>query len=136
MLENMKFKSTNGSGSLAAAYLISITGLVGVTLATGLAFHRTPDVPLYVFGIGGGLVLLTLIAHLRPELPSSGLWLFSRGRSAPDPHYVPRLIKSAPTAFGTNLPPTIEELRDLKDTARNWVPSKARSGRQSLRRRA
>ena len=137
MLENMKFKSSNNAGSWAAAYLIFAVALVGMTFVSVLAFQDHPEAGVWVLGVGGGLGLLTLVLRVRPELPSECLWLFTRGRRATSPDYVPRIIKPTPvTTFGTNRPPTAEEIRDLKDTPRNWVPSQSRSGRKSLRRRA
>jgi hypothetical protein len=134
MLENMKFKSSNYSGSWAAAWMIFSVGLFGLAASAMLAFRQTPEVAIYVLTIGGGLALLSLILRMRPELPSECLWLFSRGRHTAAPDYVPRIIRSAPTTFGTNHPPTVEEIRELKDSPRTWVPSQSCSGRQSLRR--
>jgi hypothetical protein len=134
MLENMKFKSSNYSGSWAAAWMIFSVGLFGLAASSMLAFRRTPEVSIYVLAIGGGLALLSLLLRVRPEFPSECLWLFSRGRQTGGADYVPRIIKSVPTRFGTNRPPTVEEVRELKDSPRTWVPSQSCSGRQSLRR--
>jgi hypothetical protein len=134
MLENMKFRSSNHSGSWAAAWMIFSLGLFGLAASSMLAFRRTPEVSIYVLSIGGGMALLSLILRLRPELPSECLWLFSRGRQTAGADYVPQIIKSVPTSFGTNRPPTVEEIRELKDSPRTWVPSQSRSGCSSLRR--
>lgn len=134
MLENMKFKSSNQSGSWAAAWMIFSVGLFGLAASSMLAFRQTPEVSIYVLAAGGGVALLTLLLRMRPELPSECLWLFSRERQTAGADYVPRIIKSAPTSFGTNRPPTVEEIRELKDSPRTWVPSQSRSGRSSLRR--
>lgn len=133
MLEHMRFKSENNSGSIAAAYFMLTTAIVGLTIASSLAFHGTPEIGLYVLAIGGGLVVLSILLRLKPDLPSQCLWLFSRGRGSFSDEYEPRLIKSVPTTFGTNQPPTVEEIRELKDTPRNWVPSRTRK-RHSRRR--
>jgi len=137
MFENMRFKSSNNAGSWAAAYLMFSVGLVGLTFASILAFDGNPEISLWVLSIGGAAALLTLVLRMRPELPSECLWLFSRGRRNTSPNYVPRIIRpTAATTFGTNRPPTVDEIRDLKDSSRTWVPSQSRSGRQSLRRQA
>jgi hypothetical protein len=133
MLENMKFKSSSQSGSWAAAWMIVSVGLFGIASSSMLAFRQTPEVPIYVLAIGGGLALLAVGLRMRPDLPSDGLWLFSRVRRTAGADYVPQIIKSAPTTFGTNRPPTVEEIRELKDSPRTWVPSQSRSGRSSLR---
>ena len=130
----MKFKSTNGSGSLAAAYLIFCVGLVGCTICTGLLFRRTPNLSVIVLSIGGALAFLTIVLKLRPDLPSDCLSIFTWGRRSAEAEYTPSLIRTKPKTFGTNRPPTVEEIRDLKDTNRNWVPSNTRSGRTSLRK--
>lgn len=133
MLENMKFKSANNSGSLLAAYFILSLGLFVAMFFAGVAFQHMPEVPVYVLAIGGVTVLLTLLLRLRPDLPSACFWLFTHGRGQAEPDYVPRLIKDAPKTFGDKRPPTVEELRELKENPRNWVPSKSRAARQSLR---
>lgn len=133
MLQNMKFKSDTGSGSRAAAYLIFSVGLVGATLFTGMAFWQHPEVPVLVLAIGGSLALLTLTLRLRPELPSAFLSVLARGQRGEALDYSPHIVRPPTTTFGTNRPPTVDEIRELKDTPRNWVPSRSRNGRSSLR---
>lgn len=133
MLEHAKFKSTDGSGSWAAAYLMFTVALVGAALFSGLAYARHPEVPVLVLAIGGAAAMLSLVLRVRPDLPSQSLWLFSRGRQLSKPGYVPRIIKTRPCQFGTNRPPTVDEIRELKDNPRNWVPSRSHSQRRTLR---
>ena len=136
MLENMKFRSSNQSGSWAAASMIFSVGLFGLAASSMLAFRQIPQVPVYVLTAGGAVAILMLVLRVRPELPSRCLWLFARGRQSTGNEYVPRIIKTVPTVFGTNHPPTLDEVRELKDSLRTWVPSQTRSGRSSLRQDA
>ena len=134
MWQHIKFKSSNGSASLAAAYLIFCVGLVGCTICTALLFHQTPNLSMAVLSVGGAFALLSVVLKLKPDLPSDCLWIFTRGRRSAEKEYTPRLIKSKSESYGTNRPPTAEEIRDLKDNPRNWVPSNTRRGRNSVHR--
>ncbi|QDU37987.1 hypothetical protein Mal4_23060 [Maioricimonas rarisocia] len=117
---------------LATSFVI----LGGALACTGvvLVFSPDPAVPLMI--VGGIAVGLGLLAVLFRERPGGGSrsvmsWVFSRGARPAHMDYRPVLRKPRWQQYGTNAPPSLAEIRDLKDTDRNWVPSNTRAGRRS-----
>lgn len=137
MWENMKFHTHRNAGGLLASTIVLTIGFFGVLLVALLAFPRQPEVP---WMIGGAILLLIILfVLLMRDRPQNRLkdrfgWLSGRRKEGVDLGYEPRLIKSEPHRYGTNHPPTLDEIRELKESDRNWVPSNTRSGRRTLRR--
>jgi hypothetical protein len=136
MSGTFRFRSDRNSGGLFASTVVLTVALFGALFVGMLS---NPGQPMMVWGVGGGglfgLLLLVWLLRDRPnsQLRDSFGWL-SRRPKEQQLDYDPRLIKSGPQRFGTNQPPTAAELRELKDTDRNWVPSNA-TARKSVRRR-
>ncbi|MEW4528879.1 hypothetical protein [Maioricimonas sp. JC845] len=127
--------------SRVAAPLLATTFVIlgGAIACTGvvLVFSREPAVPLMI--VGGIAVGLGLMAVLFRERPTGGSrsvmsWVFSRNARPAHVDYRPVIRKPRWQQFGTNAPPSPDEIRELKDTDRNWVPSNTRAGRRSQRR--
>lgn len=104
-----------------------------------LAFNSDPTKPLLLVSGAFGAVLLFLWL-LRPKsqnrfLEGGGFWLWGGRKEDNALNYTPRLIKPRPEdGYGTNKPPTLEELREMRETSANaWVPSN--DGRKRRRRR-
>jgi len=134
MWENMKFKSDNNSGSWAAAYFILSMGMVGLTGLSMLAFEEHPESAWAVLAIIAVLLLLSILLR-RIDLPSATLGgIFGRKRKR-SLDYEPRLKKPKSLEFGTNQPPTVEDIREAAESGNNWVPHGSSSGRRSVRRR-
>ncbi|MFG0334332.1 MAG: hypothetical protein ACF8TS_13285 [Maioricimonas sp. JB049] len=124
--------------SRVAAPLLATTFVIlgGAVACTGvvLVFSSDPAVPLMIVGgIVFGLGLLTVLFRERPAEGSRSVmsWVFSRSARPAQIDYRPLLRKPRWQKFGTNAPPSLAEIRDLKDTDRNWVPSNTRAGRRS-----
>lgn len=136
MSGNYKFRSDRNSGGLFASTVVLTIALFGALFVGMLS---NPDRPAIVWiGGAGAMLFLFFMVWLLRDRPASGLrdsfgWLSRRSKEQPL-DYDPQLLKSGPQRFGTNLPPTADEIRDLKDGDRNWVPSNA-SPRKSVRRR-
>ncbi len=136
MSGSFKFRSDRNSGGLFASTVVLTVALFGALFVGMLS---NPDQPAIVWiAGGGGLLFLFVLVWLLRDRPNSGLrdsfgWL-SRRTKEQSVDYDPQLIKSGPQRFGTNLPPTADEIRELKDGDRNWVPSNV-SRRKSVRRR-
>ena len=133
---NFKFRSDRNSGGLFASTVVLTVALFGALFVGMLSSPNQPAI-VWLTG-GGGLLGLFLVVWLLRDRPNSSLrdsfgWL-SRRTKEQTVDYDPQLIKSGPQRFGTNLPPSVEEIRDLKDNERNWVPSNA-SPRKSVRGR-
>lgn len=136
MSGSFKFRSDRNSGGLFASTVVLTVALFGA-LFVGMVSNPNQPAIVWIIGASGLLGLLGLVWLLR-DRPNSRLrdsfgWL-SRRTKEQTLDYDPQLIKSGPQKFGTNLPPSVEEIRELKDTDRNWVPSNA-SRRKSVRGR-
>jgi hypothetical protein len=138
MWENMKFRTDRNAGGLLASTIVLTVAFLGALMVALLAFPRDPRIP---WLIGGGIVLFILLfVWLLRDRPANSMrdsfgWLMGRKRVKLYPEYEPRLIKGDPHRYGTNHPPTLDEIREVKDesTSRNWVPSNTRSGRRTLK---
>ena len=116
------------SGSILAATLVFLVGGLGVAFIVA-AGGGDPLMAL-VF-LGGSEVLLFLLAWLLQRVvrisPQEYYgWMFSKVDRA-DTVYSPRRKAVRPVSFGTNRPPSVEEVRDLKESPRTWVPAKTRN---------
>jgi hypothetical protein len=77
--------------------------------------------------LGGVLILFGLFAYFIQSIPrgpvdSAYSWVRSR-QARPDQAYLPKIRRSR-QSYGEKAPPTIDDLRELKDGLNNWVPSK------------
>lgn len=114
-----------------ASVLVLMVGVMGVCT---VAFLVAPDQAFEgILGLLGGLaVLIFLVLGVMPRvpMPTGKVAWFSR-KKARDEYlgYNPRLDKPVVDRFGTNAPPTAEDVRELKDTNRTWVPARTVSGR-------
>ncbi len=125
MWDGVKFRSTDGSGSLAAAFVVISTGLFGLAACTLLFVNDEPLGPLLLLGgyFASALFFLWLLSG-RGELPSVRHFIFRGRANNAVVKYEPKLVRQRPASYGTNHPPSAEEIRDLSDGLRNWVPSK------------
>lgn len=128
-------KPQRAAGSLLASIFVLMGGFLSCA-AVIFAFSREPRGPLFI--LGGSFAGVSLLLWLLRDRPAAGqrqrfAWVFSRGARPKSLDYQPKLIRSTPHSYGTNHPPTVEEVRDLKGTPRNWVPSNLPSGRRSPR---
>jgi hypothetical protein len=113
--------------------------LVMVQAVTGVAFVLVliaddPDKAFLL--IAGGIFLLAVVGAWLYSRPASLLsdtmsWVLSR-KARPD--RVDYLMARKPVSFrrfGTNTPPSVDQIRDLKSgTTNNWVPSRTSSERK------
>lgn len=135
MWENMKFKAERSYGSILAVYFVLSVGMVCVTTAMLLIFPTDPEVAWSVLGILGGVILVSL-ALRRRDLPTRSLrGIFGSRRRELCDDYIPVRRRPRSLEFGTNLPPTVDDIREAANSANNWVPSGPISGRRPIRRR-
>lgn len=137
MGNSYKFRSERNAAALFATTVVLTIAVFGALVVGAIAFPRDPGI-VWLLG-GGGFGLALLVVLLLRERPEGSLrqqfgWM-SRKPPTADVDYEPRVIRSEPARFGTNRPPTVEQIRDLKDTDRNWVPSNTPAGRRSQRRK-
>ncbi len=135
MWKNMKFKSDRGSGSYLAAYFVLTVGMVVCSTFVLLSYPGSPEVAWSVLGILAALGLVSLILR-RTELPSATLMgIFGSRRRELSDDYVPERRRPKSLKFGTNAPPSVEDVREAADGPKNWVPSSPASGRLPVRKR-
>lgn len=134
MWENMKFKSERGSGAYLAAYFVLTVGMVCGTLGALFLFPGEPQVAWYVLGVACGALLLSLLLR-RISLPSTTwMGIFGPRRRELYDDYTPRRRMPRSLEYGTNLPPTVEDIREAADGLNNWVPHSSPTGRRSVRK--
>ena len=125
MIGRDKDSGRTATSLLATCYVFASGALVCSFIA--LAFSNDPAVPLLIVG-GSFLLVFILLSLLRDKRGNSWLeggyyWLLRRRPDECDIHYTPRVIKDQPQQYGTNEPPTAEEIRELSGGLNTWVPS-------------
>ncbi len=117
-----------------AAAFVGLFGALGVAFVAA-ASGGDPVITLGVIlgGVCGFLVVLWLLSNSASVSPRACYnWVFSKN-VRPKADYEPRRKIAKREKYGTQTPASAEEVRDLKDGLRNWVPSNTRDGRSQLR---
>ena len=104
---------------LATCYVFASGAAVCAFIA--LAFSPDPTVPLLLVG-GVFLLVFCLLEQLRDRQGNSWLqdgyhWLLHRRPDEDVVRYKPRVIKDRPKEYGTNEPPTAEQIHELREEA-------------------
>ncbi len=125
MIKRDKDSGRAATSWLATCYVFASGALFCSFIS--LAFSNEPVKPMLIVG-GSFLLVFLLLGLLRDKPTNSWLvdgyyWLLRRRPDEDAVSYTPRVIKHRPREYGTNEPPTIEEIRDLADGPNNWVPS-------------
>jgi hypothetical protein len=123
------------ASSLAAAMLVMVQAVTGVAFVLVLV-AEDPDKAFLL--IAGGVFLLAVVGAWLYARPASLLadtmsWVLSR-KARPD--RIDYQMSRRPVSFrrfGTNTPPSVDQIRDLKSgTTNNWVPSRTTPRRESV----
>jgi hypothetical protein len=114
---------------IATAFVL--LGGAAACLGIIFAFGEAKPVPIAI--ACGSIVGLAVVLWLLRDKPEAKQrhwfsWVLARNARPARSSYRP---KAAPQAqqFGTNRPPTVEEVRELKSDLRTWVPSQTRAAR-------
>lgn len=135
MGNSYKFRSSRNSGGLFASTVVLTIFVFGMIVVGTLSLPHQPGT---VWGVaGGGFLFILLMVWLLRDRPQGSLrenlkWLSKRPVEAPL-DYQPEVKRPERVRYGTNRPPTAEELRDLKEGDRNWVPSNTPAGQRRRR---
>ncbi|MEW4488745.1 hypothetical protein AB1L42_11715 [Thalassoglobus sp. JC818] len=123
------------NGSILASTFVLLTGAIGLLFVIAV----TGGDP-YTSIISGvitfvGLCLLVFLIRATSSLSPKNVynWVFSK-QARPEAEYQPRRAREASRSYGDNRPPNAEELRDMKDGLRNWVPSNVPKRSKTTRR--
>jgi hypothetical protein len=121
------------TGPLLAATIVLFLGTFG---AAAIIAGGGGDPLTALVTFGGGLMFILCAGWLlgRTGATSTSIyqWVFSR-EARPQYDYTPKPRSARHREFGTNHPPTVDEIREMKDGLRNWVPSNTPNRRSSLR---
>lgn len=126
------FKNTHNkfSGSILASTLVFFIGGLGVAIVVASSGGN----PIWTFAaVGLVLGLFLLLNWLISTTSATSLrdcyrWAFSK-RVRPEPEYEPRRKAERAARYGEKGPPSADDLKELKDGTRSWVPSNTRSGK-------
>ena len=126
------------AGSILASMLVLIFGGLGIVLGLMIAGRDAKFLFWTVLIVVVGLTAIFSLIRACTSVNVRGqyLWVFGRKTSA-EPEYEPKRATRTVQAYGDNRPPTVEEVRDMKDGLHNWVPARTyqkRKGRRNLGR--
>lgn len=137
MWENYKSRSDRNVGPILGATIIIVLGGFGIVVIGTLTSSGSAEVPALIaaaFVLGSLIVLWLMQGRPRSTMRERFSWIGSKRHRESIPEYQPKIIRERPVRYGTKRPPTLDEVRDLKDSPTNWVPSNAVSGRKSVKR--
>jgi len=120
------------ASSLALAMLVLVQALTGLAFLL-VIFSENADRN-FLWAIGGLLVLFAFLFWLsfKPvsKLKDTMAWVASRKARPEALDFTIARREAAMARFGTNAPPSLEELREERDgSVNNWVPSRVRERR-------
>lgn len=125
MSREFHYEPNRRTGSLLASFIVGLLGLVGagVVVAGG---GGDPMVVFSIFGCTFGVLVGILWLGARASQTATSIyhWVFSQ-ESRPSDLYVPRPRPTTRTIYGTNTPPSLDQIKDAKDAGNTWVPSQA-----------
>jgi hypothetical protein len=126
----LQFRSDRRAATLLATAVVLLGGL-SCCIAILLVFAEGRAVPLTI-AIGSTIALMILIWAIRERTESRQkhwfAWVFHRGARPARVVYEARKLSPEPHC-GANSPPTLEQVRELKENVNTWVPSNAHLSR-------
>ena len=130
-------RSRHMLGPLLASIMVLFYGGMGIALVIAAA-GGDPVIGLGIFVALSGVFLG--IAFLLRSLPKGSFtsfdWLRRRPQVAASDYTPQPREKAQRKNFGTNRPPSVDDVRDAKDGLNNWVPSNSPRSRPRSSRNA
>lgn len=126
MGKEIRIRPSKMIAPLLATAVILLLG-TSFCIAIVLSFGEARPVPIAVASASAlAFALLLWSWRDRPQAEQRGLfaWMRNRRRAAEPGTYRLGVIRRK-QEFGQRQPPTLEELRELKDPTRTWVPSRS-----------
>jgi len=123
MAGNYQYRPDRRSGPLLASTLVLFLGAIAAAVVT-TASGKSPVVGICIFVAFAAMTPVFLwMLRATPQQTVGSLYIWLRSRETkPKTDYQPRPVRAQRT-YGTNRPPSTEQLKDLKDGPNNWVPS-------------
>lgn len=120
------------ASSLAASMLVVVQAFTGLAFIL-LILSDQPDQN-FLWAVGGVFLLAGILFWLsfKPVsiLRDTMSWAKSRGARPEPVDFTMARRESAIARFGTNAPPSLDDLREQRDSSNNnWVPSRERRSR-------
>lgn len=131
MSHRFEFRPDRRAGPLLASAMVIFLGGLGVAIVAA-AGGSDPIAVLIIFGCVIGIVLcLSLFGRAAPSQTLGRLygWVTSK-EARPAMDYVPKTTREKAIRYGTNAPPSADEVRDLKEGLNNWVPGRTPTARR------
>jgi hypothetical protein len=138
MWNDFKFRSDRNVGPVVGACIVFMLGGLCFLVVGSLAYPQDNRIPVLIaLGFLFGAFSFVWLTQTGPRstMRERFSWIGSKRHREGIGKYEPQLIRQRPVRYGTKQPPTIDEIRDLKDSPTNWVPSNAVSGRKTVKRR-
>lgn len=109
---------------LFASSFVCVIGAVGVTIVIILSGGNLVAASGLLLFLACCIILGVLLLRVVPATTLEATYSWVRSRHAkPENEYDPKRAATTRKSYGTNHPPTAEEVRELKDGLNNWVPS-------------
>lgn len=123
MAGNFNIRPDRRSGPLLASAIVLFLGALGVAIVV-TASGQNPYQALLVFVVFAAVVpVLALLLRATPQRTLHSLYSWIRSRKEMESRiYQPRAVRTK-VRYGTNLPPSAADVKDLKGGTSNWVPS-------------
>jgi hypothetical protein len=136
MLGDFQNSNSKVAGSILASVLVFLVGGFGAAFVAAAGGND----PVVVLEIMGGVAvlcisllwLLNVMTKVSPKACYN--WVFSKN-ARPNADYEPRRRNESRrrneerAGYGTNHPSSVEELKEIRDDSRTWVPSSTRQSR-------
>ena len=124
MPHQFHYEPNRRAGSLLATFIVMFLGTFGSAVMVAGA-GGDPSIVFTVFGSIGGIciAIIWLSRDASHALSDAYSWVASR-KAKPSDAYIPR-PRAHQRVYGTNAPPTVDDLRDAKESGRTWVPNRA-----------
>ena len=138
MSDNFKYRSDRNVGPVLAASIVITLGGGCLLVLGSFAFPRDLHIPILIaaaFILGALFVIWQLQDRPKSTLRERFSWIGSKRHREGINEYEPKIVRESARRYGTRRPPTLDDVRDLKDSPTNWVPSHAVSGRKSVKDR-
>jgi len=118
-----QFRPDRRSGPLLASTLVLFLGAIAAAVVT-TASGKSPYFGLLIFaGFAAVVPVCVIFLRATPQRTLTSLYSWIQSRDThPKADYQVRTVRATRT-YGTNRPPSAEDLKDLKDGPHNWVPS-------------
>ncbi|HWL08719.1 MAG TPA: hypothetical protein VNQ76_09950 [Planctomicrobium sp.] len=112
------------AGPIFASGLVILLGALGVAITVAAGGGDAWITCAVFVGIIFATPLLGLLFRANPGnlLANRFGWMTVRNPND-ESDYLPRAMRTRRRHFGTNQPPTVEEIREAKENLNNWVPA-------------